>query len=137
MGNKIFLDTNLFLYAQDRRFPDKQRRSRETITEVRNSESGVVSTQIMQELFSVGISKFSMLPAAAKALVHTLTVFEVVQVTPAVIEAAMDCVILRGLSIWDALVVAAAASAGCGRIYSEDMQSGATILGVRVENPLA
>lgn len=137
MGNKIFLDTNLFLYAQDRRFPDKQRRSREAITEVRNAESGVVSTQIMQELFSVGISKFSMLPAAAKALVHTLTVFEVVQVTPMIIEAAMDCVILRGLSIWDALVVAAAAAAGCGRIYSEDMQSGATILGVRVENPLA
>ena len=40
-----------------------------------------------------------------------------------------------GLSLWDALIVQAAALAHCDRILSEDLQDGAIIEGVRVENP--
>lgn len=40
------------------------------------------------------------------------------------------------ISFWDALIVAAAASSGCEVVYSEDLNPGQTIQGVRIENPL-
>lgn len=39
------------------------------------------------------------------------------------------------LSFWDALIVEAALSAGADRIFSEDLQHGQEIEGLRVENP--
>ncbi|MGA3202122.1 MAG: hypothetical protein ABSF12_06470 [Bryobacteraceae bacterium] len=39
------------------------------------------------------------------------------------------------LSFWDALVVVAAARAGTGVLYTEDLNDGQEILGVRVVNP--
>jgi predicted nucleic acid-binding protein len=41
------------------------------------------------------------------------------------------------LSFWDAQILAAAASAGCGILYSEDLNPGQTIMGVKVQNPFA
>jgi hypothetical protein len=41
------------------------------------------------------------------------------------------------LSYWDALIVAAAAAAGCTRLLTEDLADGADYAGVRVENPFA
>ena len=38
-------------------------------------------------------------------------------------------------SFWDALILAAAASAGCATVYSEDLNPGQAILGVTVQNP--
>lgn len=42
-----------------------------------------------------------------------------------------------GLSYWDALVVVSAASAGCAVLYTEDLNHGQEIAGVRVVNPFA
>ena len=71
----------------------------------------------------------------SKGVLKTLMVFEVVQVSPALIQEAVDCSILNELSFWDALILAAASAAGCSILYSEDLNAGQTILGVRVQNP--
>jgi len=70
----------------------------------------------------------------SKGVLKTLMVFEVVQVSPALIQEAV-CSILNELSFWDALILAAASAAGCSILYSEDLNAGQTILGVRVQNP--
>jgi predicted nucleic acid-binding protein len=41
------------------------------------------------------------------------------------------------LRIWDAVILAAAASAGCRLLLSEDMQEGFTWNGVTVTNPFS
>jgi predicted nucleic acid-binding protein len=41
------------------------------------------------------------------------------------------------LSFWDALIVSAAAAAGCTVLHSEDLNAGQTIMGVRIENPVS
>jgi predicted nucleic acid-binding protein len=69
-------------------------------------------------------------------VLKTFAVFEIVQVTPELIQEAIDCSILNELSFWDALIFAAAAAAGCSTAYSEDLNSGQTIRGVKVQNPL-
>jgi predicted nucleic acid-binding protein len=39
------------------------------------------------------------------------------------------------ISWYDSLIVAAAAMAGCNKLLTEDLQDGATLAGVRIENP--
>lgn len=136
-AGKVFLDTNLLVYALDREEESKRSRSKQVLAEVGHARCGVISTQVMQELFSTCIRKLKLAPLEAKGVVQRARAFEVVQVSPVIIESAMDCVVLQQISIWDALIVAAAAAAGCRTLYTEDLQPGTTILGVRVENPLA
>lgn len=136
-GGRVFLDSNLFVYALDQRDAMKQGRCLELIAAVSQAGAGVVSTQVMQELFSAAMSKLRLSALQARGAVQNLGIFEVVVVSPAMIETGMELVALHGLSFWDALIVAAAAAANCAVIYSEDMQAGRKLLGLRIENPLA
>ena len=62
-------------------------------------------------------------------------VFDLVQTTPELITGALDLHVLHSLSFYDALILQAAATGGCPRLLSEDMQDGAVIARVTVENP--
>ena len=136
MPGKVFLDTNILAYAQDAGSPDKQRKSREVITHLAESGDGAISTQIMQEFFVTATLKLGVPPLAVKGVLKTFAGFEIVQVSPNLVHEAIDCSILNQLSFWDALVLASAAAAGCSTLYTEDLNAGQTILGVKVENPL-
>jgi predicted nucleic acid-binding protein len=136
MPDRVFLDTNIFIYAQDAGSPNKQRKSREIIAQLSDSGDGVISTQVMQEFFVATTRKLSVEPLVAKGVLKTFSVFEVVLVSATLIHEAIDCSILNQLPFWDSLILAAAASAGCSTVFSEDLASGQTILGVRVQNPL-
>jgi predicted nucleic acid-binding protein len=136
MPDRVFLDTNIFIYAQDAGSPNKQRKSREIIAQLSDSGDGVISTQVMQEFFVATTRKLGVEPLVAKGVLKTFSVFEVVLVSATLIHEAIDCSILNQLSFWDSLILAAAASAGCSTVFSEDLASGQTILGVRVQNPL-
>ncbi len=135
MPAKVFLDANILVYAQDKGSPKKQQRSRDLLAELINSGNGVISTQVLQEYYVAATRKLGVAPLAAKAVLKTFYAFEVVQVTPALIQEAVDCSILNQLSFWDALIVAAADAAGCTILYSEDFNPGQMILGVKVVNP--
>ncbi len=137
MPGKVFLDTNILVYAHDAGAPEKRRASREAIATLAESGDGVISTQVMQEFFVAATRKLGVAPLAAKGVLKTLSMFEIVQVTPSLIHDAIDCSILNELSFRDSLILAAAASAGCSTIYSEDLNPGQAILGVMVQNPLA
>jgi len=134
-GAKVFFDTNVLAYAQDHDVPDKRERSRQLIAEVVESGTGVVSTQVLQEYYLTATRKMNVAPLAAKRVVQGFTIFEIVQISPALIEKAIDRSVLSQLSFWDALIVSASASSGCTTIYSEDLNAGQVIDGVRIVNP--
>lgn len=133
---KIFLDANILLYAQDKDSAAKQRRSREVIAALAANGSGVISTQVLQEFYVAATRKLGVEPLAAKAVLGTFSIFEITQASPDLIDEAIDYSILNKISFWDALIVAAAAATGCATIYSEDLNPGQVIQGVRIENPL-
>ena len=133
--SKIFVDTNIFVYTIDRDLPAKQRRAQEAIASARGKDQLVVSTQVMQELYAVITRKKGLNLVLAKETVRRLEHMEVVTVTPELIWEAIDCSVLSGISFWDALIVVSAESARCERIWTEDLQEGQVIRGVRVENP--
>jgi len=62
--------------------------------------------------------------------VHHLT-------TPETILRATDLAELAQASFWDALILASAERAGAAELASENLNSGQTIAGVKIVNPLA
>ncbi len=134
--SKIFIDTNILVYCIDRHDPAKQKTSRLLLQTLGNDHSGVISTQVMQEFFVVGTKKLAADPLLVKDILHSFENFETVIVTPEIIKEAIDCSIINRLSFWDALIVATAESAKCERIWTEDLNHGQVIRGVKIENPL-
>ena len=135
MSDRVFVDTNIFVYADDRTAKTKRVRARAVLSELIRTRRAVVSTQVMQEYFAAAIKKLGLSPERARIRVERLNRLEVVLIRPELILGAIDLCRLHALSFWDALVIRSASAAGCGRLLSEDMQDGQTIDGVKVENP--
>ena len=125
----------ILVYAHDTASPDKQRKSREIITQIADSASGVISTQVMQEFYVAATRELGVDPLVAKGVLKTFAVFDLVQISAPLIHEAIDCSILNQLSFWDSLIIASAASAGCTVLLSEDLNSRQTVLGVKIKNP--
>ncbi len=132
MSDKIFLDTNILLYANDRADPLKQARAREVVS---GGRSFVISTQVIQEFF-VGATKKLHVPAQiAKREIQNFDLFEIVTIIPERIFEAIDIHILNQISFWDALIVSAAEAAQCRLLLTEDLNHGQVISGIKIENP--
>ena len=134
--SKVFLDTNILVYSLDQANPDKKIRCRQLIKSLSAENIGVISTQVMQEFYVATTSKLGADPLIIKDILRALERFETVVITPALIKEAIDCSIINRLSFWDALIIAAAESAKCERLWTEDLNHGQIVRGVRIENPL-
>jgi predicted nucleic acid-binding protein len=134
---RSFLDSNIFVYADDHRYPAKQRIAADLFERARVTGLGVVSTQVVQEYFSVATGKVSVPSDLARRRVELMASMNVVQVDPPLILHAIDLHRLHQLSIWDALIVQAAAAAGCRQLLTEDMVTGSRLAGVEIVNPFA
>ncbi len=81
----------------------------------------VVPAQVLGELFTVLIRKAGRLPAEARsAVLAWRQIFGVQPTTETVLLDACDLAVAHGLQIWDAVIVAAAAEAGCEYLIAED-----------------
>jgi predicted nucleic acid-binding protein len=123
------------IYADDKAAVAKQRQALELLAEHRRARTGVVSMQVLQEYFVTVTRKLRVDPVVARRKVELLAEFDVAAPEVGDVLAAIDLHRLHGFSFWDALVVRAAMQAGCGVLYSEDMQSAREIEGVRIVNP--
>jgi predicted nucleic acid-binding protein len=135
MSARSFFDTNICVYADDKSAPAKQRRAVELIVEHRRDRSGVVSLQVLQEYFVTVTRKLHLDPAIARRKVELLAEFDVAAPGLPDILAAIDLHRLHNVSFWDALVLRSAQQAGCSVLFSEDMQSGRVVDGIRIINP--
>jgi predicted nucleic acid-binding protein len=135
MSARSFFDTNVLIYADDKATPSKQRRAIELIAQSRRERTGVVSMQVLQEYFVAATSKLHVDAAVARRKVELLAEFDVFSPDLADILAAIDLHRLHGFSFWDALVLRAAKQSSCTVLFSEDLQPGREIEGVRILNP--
>ncbi len=137
MAERVFVDTNVLLYADDLDAGLKRDRAQAIIHQLFIDGNGVVSTQVLQEFFVAATRKLGVAPEIARRKVELLARLDVVTIKPSLILEAIDLHRLHALSFWDALIVEAAAASGCRRLLTEDLQSGSNISGVQVENPFA
>jgi predicted nucleic acid-binding protein len=138
MTARSFVDTNVWVYAVDDDEPAKQARARSVLA----PEAGidpVISAQVLGEFYVTVTRKLprSFSPAEAGLLVKQMSDLPVVALDAGLVAAAVAGAQSWGLSYGDALIVAAAETAGCDRVLSEDLADGATYGSVRVENPFA
>jgi predicted nucleic acid-binding protein len=137
LAERVFIDTNVIVYADDLDAGAKRERAQEILHRVFIDGNGVVSTQVLQEFFVAATRKLGVAPEVARRKVELLSRLDVVTIEPSFIVEAIDLHRLHSLSFWDALIVQAAAASGCRRLLTEDLQSGRTIAGVQIENPFA
>lgn len=138
MSAKVFVDTNILIYAHDREAREKHAAAARVLRQLWEDRTGVVSTQVLQE-FYVNATRKIPVPLArstARQVVEQYAVWPVVEVDVRMIVHASELEERYQLSFWDALVVAAARRANASRLLSEDFNAGQVIEGVRVENPL-
>ena len=135
MAARSFLDTNVLIYSIDRANPGKQDTALELIARHAKERTGIISTQVLQEFYSAATRKLGVDPLQARQHLRDFRIFDIVQVTPAIIEEGIDCRILHQLSFWDGLIIAAAATAASSELLSEDLNHGQVIQGITVRNP--
>lgn len=134
--SKVFIDTNILVYSMDQFDPEKMNQCRILLTSAADGNHGVISTQVQQEFYVAATKKLGADPILVKAILHSFAQFELVVISPSMIYDAIDCSVINRISFWDALIVEAARSARCEAIWTEDLNDGQVIRGVRIENPL-
>ncbi|HSN79652.1 MAG TPA: PIN domain-containing protein [Rhodoferax sp.] len=137
MAARSFIDTNVLIYAEASDAPAKQRAALALLKQLFESTDGVLSTQVLQEYCNVALKRLKLPAQHIRAQLDLYEQFEVVQVTPAVIRAGLDLHQTRSVAFYDALIMASAQLAGCSVLFSEDMNAGETMTGVRIINPFA
>jgi len=134
---RIALDTNILVYAEGVNGALRAKTTVELIKKLPES-STFLPVQVLGELFRVLVGKSAFPPPEARAVVlRWRDTFPPIETSPSILVAALDVAADHGLSIWDAIILSAAAAAGCRLLLSEDMQEGFTWGGVTVVNPFA
>jgi predicted nucleic acid-binding protein len=137
MSDKYFVDTNILMYAHDVAAGAKHERARVLVERLWQDRSGVVSTQVLQELV-VNLRRKAARPIStrvAREIVSDYLTWEVHVNSGESVLGALEIEERHDLSFWDALIVHAAESAGASVLYSEDLSSGRRYGTVRVVNP--
>lgn len=138
MNAKRFVDTNVLVYAHDKKEGYKQETARNILRELWDQNSSALSMQVLQEFYSTVTRKLATpLPREKARLIVSQYALWCVETTPEEIKRAFRIEDEARIGFWDALIVAAAIKAGATRILSEDLNPGQTIAGIQIENPFA
>jgi predicted nucleic acid-binding protein len=133
--SKVFVDTNVLVYSEDTNSPAKQRAARALLSRMSTDHVGVISTQVVQEFYVAATRKLMIDALTAKSMLNTFHALEIVTVDVELVKEAIDCSVLNRISFWDALIVVSAEKARCEVLWTEDLNPGQIIRGVRIENP--
>src|ERR1700732_1768203 len=138
MSDRFFLATNISAYTFDTKAPAKAKRATQLFRQAADTGKGIVSYQVVQEFFNVAFRRFPQPMHVAEAEQYLITVFRpllAIQSSPALYVEAFRVTAKHRLSWYDSLIVAAALQAQCSRLYSEDLQHGRELEGLRTEHP--
>jgi predicted nucleic acid-binding protein len=130
-----FFDTNILVYTEDARVPEKQRTATRLVEEHWLADTAVVSLQVLQEYFATVTRKLHAPMNRAQRRVEILASAKIIRFEVSDLVAAIELHRLTQISFWDALIVHAARVSGAKVLYSEDFQHGSVLADVRVVNP--
>lgn len=140
MSAECFIDTNIFIYQlealDDRKYAIAERIIRDGVS----TGNACISFQVVQECLNTVLRKAEIPLDTDQTRIYLETVL-----APLFRVSASIPLYQRGLDIqsryrygfYDALIIAAALSAGCGTLYSEDLQHGQRIEALTLRNPFA
>ena len=137
MTDRVFVDTNVLIYAHDLDAGLKHNRAVSIVSDLWEKENGILSVQVLQEFYVNVTRKISrpLTPASARGVIQNYLAWHVETNEPSTVLLASEIGERNLLSFWDALIVASASKAGADRILSEDLNHGQVIEGILIENP--
>jgi predicted nucleic acid-binding protein len=134
---RVALDTNVLAYAEGVNGPPMRKIALELVQRLPEG-TALLPVQTLGELFNLLVRKAKRPPAKArKAILSWRDAFPLIETSAEVMLAATDLATDHQLSIWDSVILSAAAESGCRLLLSEDLQEGFTWRGVTVTNPFA
>jgi len=135
--DKVFLDTNILVYAYDLSSGRKHDIARNIVADLWNLRTGALSIQVLQELF-INVTKKIPNPLdikTARDIVRDFLLWEVADNDGDLMLAAMDVQIKYHYAFWDSLIIAAAIKSGASILLTEDLNNGQIIEDVVIKNP--
>ncbi|MCZ7583296.1 MAG: PIN domain-containing protein [Deltaproteobacteria bacterium] len=134
-----FLDTTILVYAFDRDAGSKRSAARDLVDRLAQEESGLLSIQVLMELFAVLTRKFSarIRPSDVATIIESLSAWTIHSPLPLDVIDAVRIAAAYRISPWDASIVQSASALGATKIWSEDFSAGQRYEGIPVENPFA
>ncbi len=131
-----FVDSNVLIYAAspDPGEEDKQRKALDLLT----SADLTISVQVLQEFYHQTTRPgrpSPLAPAVSLGFLDSLDHIKVISVTRDIFRAGAAISRRYQVSYWDGAIVAAAKSAGCDEVYTEDLNHGQSYDGVVAINP--
>ncbi|HOP31644.1 MAG TPA: PIN domain-containing protein [Spirochaetota bacterium] len=137
MKDRIFLDTNVLVYALDNEDVAKQEKAKSILNEFYNNDNYFLSTQVVQEFCNVVLKKIE--PDVPEGeLAEFISSFPLEQVRMVDINAITKALSLKAryrYSFWDSLIIAAAIHADCGILYTEDLKHQQMVDSLKIINP--
>jgi predicted nucleic acid-binding protein len=133
MSAKVFLDTNILVYAVTSTDP------RQVTAQSLCRQGGTISVQVLNEFANVAAKKLGFSWREVCDALHALrSAFgEPVPITVSLHAEAVGIAERHRLSFYDALILAAAREAGCREVLTEDLRDGAVLDGVSIRNPFS
>ena len=131
-----FVDTHVLLYAVSTAADERAKTTRARA--ILQEADLALSVQVLQEFYvqATRPSKSQRLThEQAALLIDSWLRFRIQEQSVTLLRSALSTARRWTISYWDAAVVEAARSAGCGILLSEDLQDGMDFGGVVVEDP--
>jgi predicted nucleic acid-binding protein len=138
MSDVVFVDSNILVYAHDADAGPKRDRAVESLRLLWESGAGRLSVQVLLE-FYVNVTRKLATPVArstAREVVSSYGAWVHEPTTPDTVTRAIDIAEMAQIMFWDALIVASAEQVQATHVYSEDLNAGQIIAGVKIVNPL-
>jgi predicted nucleic acid-binding protein len=133
----VALDTNILGYAEGVNGAERKRAAFQLLERL-PQDSVLLPVQSLGELFHLLVRKAGRSPEKARrAILGWRDTFSLIDTSAEVLLAAADLATNHQLRIWDAVMLSAAAEAGCRLLLSEDLHEGFTWQGVTVTNPFS
>jgi len=135
--DKIFVDTNVLVYAHDVDAGQKHQIAQRLLSDLWNTRAGVLSVQVLQEFYVTLTRKLAHPLSATEArnIIRNYLTWHIEINDPLSVLNASQIEENYKVSFWDALIVAAASKAKVSKILTEDLNAGQIINGILIENP--
>ena len=138
MPDRIFVDTNILVYAHDGSAGSKHAAAKGLVQELWEHQTGCVSIQVLQE-FYVSVTQKVPTPMdhkIAQMIIRDLSHWKVHEPKSDDVINAIDIQQQYQISFWDAMILQSALHLECNFLWSEDLSPGQVYETVKLVNPL-